>query len=619
MLMAQHGAMEKGFQLGAQSLHCTLVADVLLSAGGPLPKAYQHVLSLARTLDEAVQEGNLTDVRIIKIQATLRRIFQPDQDGGPPSIPQKKQAAPLPSATKGATKGATKDEPPTSSVIRQLNRLISAGLTAMKDADPQSLFLNPVTDAIAPGYSRVITKPMCIVTMEQRVARNEYISISNWEQDVKLMYKNCIDYNRGNAGQWFRTEAQRQGKVFREEIFAQARRLYQNEIAKRSVADEPVISNKRKPGVDTPEVYPLVASIKKRKKESQEYLPSMPALASMLLADPFVVRIVLSRVLRELRRGVIDGSSLPVAHSIVPSLLQILHLTGWSSHICAIRGQKYFVPDAGFEASEASEDPGGATPFESLRRYLPLLLRLMLESELDRRVALGGDLYDAAQVTPLPPRPIMKESWTGGTQTEVMVSLVEGSLVHICQPGNANDVSLPVTFPKFALALQHLSATLRDDRAFFMCLVNALLKQKSKLSRSTRDAVVDSWLNWLRNEESDASTMESAAHECLIMLLNEWSALGNQILPRDMLLKFSAEAVAAVNTSENKDERKFSQIWKTDSEEFATVKKQYERMLKHLPTTHAKQWREEVGIDDVPTEEPEETEQADVEMTASPI
>jgi hypothetical protein len=209
MLMAQHGAMEKGFQLGADSLHCTLVADVLLSAGGPLPKAYQHVLSLARTLDEAVQEGNLTDVRIIKIQATLRRIFQPDQDGGPPSIPQKKQAAPLPSATKGATKGATKDEAPTSSVIRQLNRLISAGLTAMKDADPQSLFLNPVTDAIAPGYSKVITKPMCIVTMEQRVARNEYISISNWEQDVKLMYKNCIDYNRGNAGQWFRTEAQR--------------------------------------------------------------------------------------------------------------------------------------------------------------------------------------------------------------------------------------------------------------------------------------------------------------------------------------------------------------------------------------------------------------------------
>jgi hypothetical protein len=609
MLMAQHGALEKGFQLGADSLHCTLVADILLSAGGPLPKAYQHVLSLARTLDEAVQEGNLTDTRIIKIQASLRQIFQPDQDkDGPPPSPQKKQAAPPSSNNK-------KDEPPTSSVIRQLSRLISAGLTAMKDADPQNLFFSPVTDAIAPGYSRVITKPMCIGTMEQKVSRNEYKSISDWEQDVKLMYKNCIDYNRGSAGQWFRGEAQRQGKVFREEIYAQARRLYQTEIAKRPI-DEP-ISNKRKPGVDTPAVFPLVASNKKRKKDSQEYLPSMPALASMLLADPFVVRIVVARVLRELRRGVIDGTSLPVAHAIVPSLLQILHLTGWSSHICAVRGKKFFVPDAGLEASDTSENPGGATPFESLRRYLPLLLRLMLESELDSRVALGGDLHDAAHVAPLPLQPLTKESWTGGTQTEVMASLVEGSLVHICQPGNANEASLPVTFPKFALALQHLSVTLKDARAFFICLVYALLKQKSKLKKSTRDAVVDSWLNWLRNDGSDATTMTSAAHECLMLLLNEWSALGNQILPRDMLLKFSANAVAASDTSENKAERKFSQIWNSDSEEFAPVKKQYERMLKHLPATHAQQWREQVGID-LPTETPEETNQDDVEMPASP-
>jgi len=595
ILMAQHGALEGGFLLGADHLHCTLVADILLSAGGPLPKAYQHLLSLARILDEAVQEGNLTDARLIKIQVVLRQTFQPDQDGQPATL-QKKESALL------ATK---KEEALNSSGTRQLNRLISAGLLAMKEADPQNLFLYAVTDAIAPGYSKVIKRPMCIDTMEQKVHRNEYKDVLDWEQDVKLQFKNCIDYNRGNAGQWFRGECHRQGKVFREEIFPQARRLYQNEIAKRSVTDDPA-TRKRKFGDDSPEVVPLVASNQKRKKETQEYSLSMPALASMLLADPFVVRVILARVLRELRRGVIGGSSLPAAHGVVPSLLQILHLTRWSSQICAVRGKKYFVPDAGLEPNENKSDPAGTAPFESLRQYLPLLLRLMLESELDRRVALGGDLHDAAQVAPALLPPIGKESWSGGSQTEVVVALVEGSLVHICQPGNAHEASLSVTFPKFALALQHLSSSLRNDRAFFLCLAHALLKKKSKLSRSTRDAVLNSWLAWLRADS--AGTMTSAAHECLMVLLNEWSALGNQILPRDALLQFSADAVTAVDGGGSENSRTFAEMWndESDHKDFAPIKKQYERMLHHLPAGHAKQWRVRVGIEK--EEEPEEVE-----------
>jgi hypothetical protein len=230
----------------------------------------------------------------------------------------------------------------------------------------------------------------------------------------------------------------------------------------------------------------------------------------------------------------------------------------------------------------------------------------MLESELDRRVALGGDLHDAAQVAPALLPPIGKESWSGGSQTEVVVALVEGSLVHICQPGNAHEASLSVTFPKFALALQHLSSSLRNDRAFFLCLAHALLKQKSKLSRSTRDAVLNSWLAWLRADS--AGTMTSAAHECLMVLLNEWSALGNQILPRDALLQFSADAVTAVDGGGSENSRTFAEMWndESDHKDFAPIKKQYERMLHHLPAGHAKQWRVRVGIEK--EEEPEEVE-----------
>jgi len=50
ILIAQHGANEKFFLGGAEHLHCTLVADLLLSTGGPLPKAYTYVLMLARIL-----------------------------------------------------------------------------------------------------------------------------------------------------------------------------------------------------------------------------------------------------------------------------------------------------------------------------------------------------------------------------------------------------------------------------------------------------------------------------------------------------------------------------------------------------------------------------------------
>lgn len=296
ILMAQHGALvqdQSDMFGGAQHLHCTLVADILLSAGGPLPKAYQHVLSLAQVLDEAVQEGNVTDVQLVKIQAALRDIFQPDEPSSDkPPVASSPGSPRHPPAVGAKAATAANAEAPSNSLIRQLNRIITAGLTAMKEADPQSLFLNPVTDAIAPGYSKVITKPMSISTMERKVDKNEYNSVTDWEQDVKLMYKNCIDYNRGSQGQWFRGEALRQGKVFREEIFPVARRSYQTEVAKRTVVpaseEDPAAATilKRKGG-DGPTIAPLPASNKKRKKEAKEdYLPSMPAIASMLLADP---------------------------------------------------------------------------------------------------------------------------------------------------------------------------------------------------------------------------------------------------------------------------------------------------------------------------------------------
>ena len=258
VLMAQHGSTKRCFLGGADHLHCTLVADILLSAGGPLPKQYTDVLALARVLDESVQEGNMSDANLSKIQATLKLIFGAEPSEAVPTTP---------------LKGAPSAEPcaPTTAIKRQLNRWISSGIAEMKDKDPQQCFLNPVTDAIAPGYSKIINRPMCISTMEHKVASLSYNSVTDWEDDVQLMFKNCIEYNKGPSGKWFRDEAKRQNKLFRDEIFPHARRLYQNDLAKRSVLarNESGNGGKRQAG-DGPMISPLAPSTKNAKKRARK-------------------------------------------------------------------------------------------------------------------------------------------------------------------------------------------------------------------------------------------------------------------------------------------------------------------------------------------------------------
>jgi hypothetical protein len=227
-------------------------------------------------------------------------------------------------------------------------------------------------------------------------------------------------------------------------------------------------------------------------------------------------------------------------------------------------------------------------------------MRLLVESELDRRMATGGDLHLVAQLREEQSIHLAEDEWEDSTHLDVLRSLTEGALVHICQPGNSTESSLAITFPKFDVALVNLSGNLWNQRPFYISLIQALMRHKSKLSRPARDIVVAAWLEWLgprKTKDSKEGSMTSPSHEGLIMLLNEWAALGNLLLPRDAMLSFASDAIRATNASESNDDRKFGAMW--NKPEFLLVQKQYERMLLYLPESRAKRWKDEAGISEM--------------------
>ncbi|GAX14370.1 bromodomain-containing protein 7/9 [Fistulifera solaris] len=576
ILMAQHALCPVPFLGGAQHLHCTLVADLLLSAGGSLPTAYHSVVILAGILDECVQQGAVSDEALVQIQTNLVTIFQSNADANV-------QEEEIQETKEDESSNKKEDVVTTNAEIRQLNRLLTAGLNAMKEADPQNLFLNPVTDAIAPGYSKVIRKPMCIITMQENIAKNRYNNIAEWESDVNLMFKNCIDYNRGSAGQWFRGEAQRQGTIFRDEILPQAKRLFQQEIVKRSALEAE--AGKRR--AEEPLVKPMKASSKKRKIDPTDSLPSMPALASMLLSDPFVVRVLLARVLRDLRHGVLPGNSIPAVHAVIPSVLQILNIARSSTQLCASRGRKYYVPDAGIESPK---DAAAMVSYASLRQVLPLLLRLMTQAELQKRVTQGGELYAAAQVSPhIQFKPISVEHWKGVDDVQVVAAIVSGAIVLFCQPGSGYEVALVSIFPHLAASLQALSSA-KLEPVFLKCLLHMILRHRTKLQKPVRDVIVQCWMDWIRGTPE---AMTSATHEYYVKLVAEWSLLGNLLLPRDTLVEFLGNGIKTASVS---DKRSLASLW--NDTKFHSIRLEYERVLKILPESRAAEWKRTMNIED---------------------
>mmetsp|Transcript_8899 Transcript_8899/g.15127 ORF Transcript_8899/g.15127 Transcript_8899/m.15127 type:complete len:1145 (-) Transcript_8899:3-3437(-) len=630
---------------GATNLTCTLVSDILLSFG-QLPRSYEALGILARLLDAAVQVGSISDNTLAQIQGCLRTLFRPtdsDLSQKPPVTPTKmtqdtsQSGKKIKLSLKNIPTKIFPDHPIDDSEFARklLQKVLKKAIALMKENDPQGLFLNPVTDAIAPGYSSIIKRPMCIRTIEEQMMESSYDSIEDFRDDTLLMFANCVKYNVGDAGQWFRVEAQRQKQLWKEKIYPEAKSKLSTEKSKRKAALKKAKANestaagskKRKPppplafapgmkksAVPTSEkkkddaainnltakdVDPLPPWRYKRRKKEVE-IPSLQCLASMLLADPFVIRLLVDKIEKIVRADIMKNKSVPSGNALLPSLLQLLNIAKISTQLCAMKGKRLAIPDAGLKEI-LMEGEDRSLPYETLRNFLPLFSKLLLDVDLDKRIALGGDLYDAAAQSLLAPSDVMDAEWNGASSLQDLRVIVEGAFIHLMQPGNTNEVALQNQFPRFVNALDKLSdGNMIHEKPFFISLSHALLRYKTKLPHSTRDLVTNVMIKWLRlSKDSNESCLCSALHECFMRLLNEWASLGNAVLSRDLFLSLSEQAIAAADKQGDEQQSAlFVSLWIKNDAQFALVKEQYLRMLTSTPEKTAGSWKEKLGIPD---------------------
>lgn len=68
--------------------------------------------------------------------------------------------------------------------------------------DTHSFFKDPVTDEIAPGYSTIITTPMCFNNMKQKCDQMQYSTIEDLAHDFNLICSNCMTFNLPDTIYW---------------------------------------------------------------------------------------------------------------------------------------------------------------------------------------------------------------------------------------------------------------------------------------------------------------------------------------------------------------------------------------------------------------------------------
>ena len=81
-------------------------------------------------------------------------------------------------------------------VLRPSKSLLSDIMAALVKLDRYKIFANPVTEAVAPGYFKVVKNPMDLGTMQTKtLSPHGYLSLAALEKDLCTTLKNALLYN----------------------------------------------------------------------------------------------------------------------------------------------------------------------------------------------------------------------------------------------------------------------------------------------------------------------------------------------------------------------------------------------------------------------------------------
>ena len=277
--------------------------------------------------------------------------------------------------------------------------------------DKTKLFLNPVTDDVAPGYSSVIAKPISLTDMKKM----RWQSLAHFAQDVNRMYTNCEEYNVGEGGKWFREEARRQRASFKP-ILKEAKDLLEKAAKARGERQKVVVTKKTKRSSGNSSSAANAANSVLVDDDSSNCdvetgtIPTIPPrtvtgppdspntilLASIIVSTPAVTNRLLLNIYNTLRTKILEPSMkhettgktpppiLPVqSDNELQQLLQLLVFAYDSRAMCGGGGRTYWVR-------------GGRSEL-GLSREIASFLGVMARCEIIRRLGEGGEYFDACQ------------------------------------------------------------------------------------------------------------------------------------------------------------------------------------------------------------------------------